>query len=57
MSKALTCYNSTNKGEVMEYTIKLTEEELGTVLLALIQNKELQYKIKDQTWTQVKVSV
>jgi len=41
----------------MEYMITLTEEELGTVLLALSENKALQYKIKDQTWTQAKVSV
>lgn len=40
----------------MEYTIKLTEEELGTVLLALAANKDLQYKIKDQTWAQIKAS-
>jgi len=40
----------------MEYTIKLTEEELGLVLLALMSNRELQQKIKDQTWKQVKAS-
>lgn len=36
----------------MQYTIRLTEEELGAVLLALAANKELQYKIKEQTWAQ-----
>ena len=40
----------------MEYTITLTEEELGLVLLALVPNRELQHKIKEQTWKQVKAS-
>ena len=39
-----------------EYTITLTEEELGLVLLALVPNRELQQKIKEQTWKQVKAS-
>lgn len=40
----------------MEYNITLTEEELGLVLLALVPNRKLQQKIKDQTWTQIKAS-
>ena len=40
----------------MEYTITLTEEELGLVLLALVPNRKLQQKIKDQTWIQTKAS-
>ena len=40
----------------VEYTVKLTEEELGLVLLALVPNRELQQKIKDQTWQQIKAS-
>ena len=39
-----------------EYTITLTEEELGLVLLALVPNRELQQKIKDQAWKQSKIS-
>lgn len=41
---------------LMEYTITLTEEELGLVLLALVPNRELQQKIKDQSWKQNKIS-
>ena len=41
---------------LMEYTITLTEEELGLVLLALVPNRELQQKIKDQSWKQSKIS-
>jgi len=40
----------------VEFTITLTEEELGLVLLALVPNRELQQKIKEQTWKQVKAS-
>ena len=40
----------------VEYTITLTEEELGLVLLALVPNRELQQKIKDQAWKQNKIS-
>lgn len=40
----------------MDYTIVLTEEELGLVLLALVPNRELQQKIKDQAWNQTKIS-
>ena len=41
---------------LMEYTITLTEEELGLVLLALVPNRELQQKIKEQSWKQNKIS-
>ena len=40
----------------MEYTITLSEEELGVLLLALSSNHELQQKIREQTWTQTKIS-
>jgi hypothetical protein len=47
---------SLQKERFMEYTITLTEEELGLVLLALVPNRKLQQKIKDQTWAQTKAS-
>lgn len=40
----------------MEYTLTLTEDEIALVLLALASNRELQQKIKDQAWKQVKAS-
>lgn len=40
----------------MTYTITLTEEELGLVLLSLSSQHELQQKIKDQAWKQIQVS-
>jgi hypothetical protein len=40
----------------MSYTIVLTDEELAALLIALSSNRELQYKIKDQAWSQAKVS-
>lgn len=40
----------------MEYNITLTEEELGTILLALVPNRKLQQKVKEQAWKQVKAS-
>lgn len=40
----------------MDYNITLTEEELGLVLLALVPNRGLQQKIKDQAWNQTKIS-
>lgn len=40
----------------MDFSIKLTEDELQLVLIALEGNKELQKIIKDQSWKQVKIS-
>ena len=40
----------------MDYTITLTEDEIALVLLALVPNRELQQKIKDQAWKQNKIS-
>lgn len=41
---------------LMDYTITLTEDEIALVLLALVPNRELQQKIKDQAWKQAKIS-
>jgi len=38
------------------YMITLTDEELTALLIALSSNRELQHKIKDQAWSQTKVS-
>lgn len=40
----------------MDFNIKLTEDELQLVLIALEENKELQKIIKDQSWKQVRLS-
>jgi hypothetical protein len=40
----------------MDYVIKVTEEELQLVLIALEGNKPLQKIIKDQSWSQVLVA-
>jgi len=37
----------------MDFNIRLTEEELQLVLIALEGNKNLQKIIKDQSWEQV----
>jgi hypothetical protein len=42
--------------DTMDFKIKLTEDELQLVLIALEGNKELQKIIKDQSWKQVKIS-
>ena len=40
----------------MDFNIKLTEDELQLVLIALEGNKSLQKIIKDQSWNQVLVA-
>lgn len=40
----------------MDFNIRLTEDELQLVLIALEGNKELQKIIKDQAWVQVRLS-
>jgi hypothetical protein len=40
----------------MDFNIRLTEEELQLVLIALEGNKNLQKIIKDQSWEQVSLS-
>lgn len=40
----------------MDFSIRLTEDELQLVLIALEGNKELQKIIKDQAWAQVRLS-
>ena len=40
----------------MDYVIKVSEEELQLVLIALEGNKPLQKIIKDQSWSQVLVA-
>jgi hypothetical protein len=37
----------------MDYNIKVSQEELQLILIALEGNKSLQKKIKDQSWEQV----
>jgi hypothetical protein len=37
----------------MDYNVKVSEEELQLILIALEGNKNLQKKIKDQSWGQV----
>ena len=41
----------------MDFNIKLTEDELQVLLIALEGNKQLQKIIKDQSWEQVTLSV
>ena len=41
----------------MDFNIKLTEDELQVLLIALEGNKQLQKTIKDQSWEQVTLSV
>ena len=41
----------------MNFNIRLTEDELKLVLIALEGNKALQKIIKDQAWEQVTLSV
>ena len=41
----------------MDCNIRLTEDELKLVLIALEGNKALQKIIKDQSWEQVTLSV
>lgn len=40
----------------MDFNIKLTEDELQVLLIALEGNKQLQKTVKDQAWTQVSLS-
>lgn len=40
----------------MDFNIRLTEDELQLVLIALEGNKPLQKIIKDQSWNQVLVA-
>jgi hypothetical protein len=40
----------------MDFNIKLTEDELQVLLIALEGNKQLQKIIKDQAWAQVSLS-
>lgn len=40
----------------MDFNIRLTEDELQLVLIALEGNKSLQKIIKDQSWNQVLVA-
>jgi hypothetical protein len=40
----------------MDYVIKVNEDELQLVLIALEGNKNLQKIIKDQAWSQVSLS-
>ena len=37
----------------MDYNVKVSEEELQLILIALEGNKNLQKNIKDQSWEQV----
>jgi hypothetical protein len=37
----------------MDYVIKVSEEELQLILIALEGNKNLQKTIKDQSWGQI----
>ena len=40
----------------MDFNIKLTEDQLQVLLIALEGNKQLQKIIKDQSWEQVSLS-
>ena len=40
----------------MDFNIKLTEDELQVLLIALESNKQLQKIVKDQAWAQVSLS-
>ena len=40
----------------MDFNIKLTEDELQVLLIALEGNKRLQKIVKDQAWAQVSLS-
>ena len=40
----------------MDFNIKLTEDELQVLLIALEGNKQLQKIVKDQSWAQVSLS-